>query len=249
MFEDYDDIPKVVKVMLGNGTEVSIPMTKPSKQKSVEPDKVKDYVHYGLEVGMTFSYFLQLVKYPDRQKMLSVLKMMMLHLRGHSINAKYPKEILRILVQQYSVMGLREACQVFQACFVNTHGKQDKNIPADLIQEWNVRECKKHIKHMYSNKVDANICHRTSALPSIHAIADKFDSEACTIIRSKKHVQKHNDEDELLLIQDMKMIKPFNHVSGRHYKEFKSIPKSLSEKVDGYLLHKWFCKKKMSLLI
>ena len=125
--------PEMVKVTLANGMEVNIPITETYKEKEVEPDKVKDYAHYSLEVGMTFTYFLQLVKNPDRNKMLSLLKMMMLQLRGLSINAKYPKEILRMLVQQYSVMGLREACQVFQACFVNIHGKPNEDIPADLV--------------------------------------------------------------------------------------------------------------------
>ncbi|CAC5383233.1 unnamed protein product [Mytilus coruscus] len=154
-----------------------------------------------------------------------------------------------MLVQQYSVMGLQEACQVFQACFINTTGKSDGNVPADLVQEWNVKECKKHIKHMYSNKLDANICNRTSALPSIHAIADNFDTEACTIIRSKKHTRKQNDEDELLLIQDMKKIRPFHYTSGRFYKEFNSIPRSISEKVDGQLLLKWFNKNRRTFFI
>ncbi|CAG2238691.1 unnamed protein product [Mytilus edulis] len=242
---------QVVKVTLANGIVLEIPMTTPEHDgnKENKPDKIKDYAHYGLEVGMTFIYFLQNVKNPERQKMLPLLKMMMIQLRGHSMNAKYPKEILRMLVQQYSVMGLQEACQVFQACFINTTGKSDGHVPADLVQEWNVKECKKHIKHMYSNKLDANICNRTSALPSIHTIADNFDTEACTIIRSKKHTRKQNDEDELLLIQDMKKIRPFEYTSGRSYKEFNTIPRSISQKVDGQLLLKWFNKNRRTFFI
>ncbi|XP_071133232.1 uncharacterized protein [Mytilus edulis] len=135
---------QVVKVTLANGIVLEIPMTTPAHDgnKENKPDKIKDYAHYGLEVGMTFIYFLQNVKNPERRKMLPLLKMMMIQLRGHSMNAKYPKEILRILVQQYSVMGLQEACQVFQACFINTMGKSDGHVPADLVQEWNVKECK-----------------------------------------------------------------------------------------------------------
>ncbi|VDI11762.1 Hypothetical predicted protein [Mytilus galloprovincialis] len=251
--DDQNDMGscQTVKVTLANGMVLEIPMTTPAhaENKENKPDKIKDYAHYGLEVGMTFIYFLQNVKKPNRNKMLPLLKMMMLQLRGHSMNAKYPKEILRMLVQQYSVMGLQDACQVFQACFINTTGKSDGHVPADLVQEWNVKECKKHIKHMYSNKIDANICNRTSALPSIHTIADNFDTEACTIIRSKKHTRKQNDEDELLLIQDMKKIRPFEYTSGRSYKEFNTIPRSIAQKVDGQLLLKWFNKNRRTFFI
>ena len=198
---------------------------------------------------MTFAYFLDLVKSPKREKMLALLKMMMVQLRGHSINAKYPREILRMLIQQYSVMGIQEACQVFRACFVNLHGKHDTNVPADLVQEWNVRESKKHIKHMFSNKQEANINNRTAALPSIHEIADNFDKEAGTVIRASRHQEKSNDMDELIIMDDMHILQPFSHVEGRYYHEFKNISKSLSQKVDGQKLHRWFLERKDSFMI
>ena len=48
-----------------------------------------------------------------------------------------------------SFLYLQEACQVFSASFVNLHGRNDSNFPADLVQEWNVKESKIHIKHMF----------------------------------------------------------------------------------------------------
>ena len=56
-------------------------MTEPIEMKNAnKPDKVKDYAHYSLEVGMTYAYFLKQVKSPDRQKKFALLKMMMLQL-------------------------------------------------------------------------------------------------------------------------------------------------------------------------
>lgn len=37
-------------------------------------------------------------------------------------------------------MGLHKACEVFEACFINTTGKSDWNVPEDLVQEWNEKE-------------------------------------------------------------------------------------------------------------
>lgn len=249
-FAEITEIQDTVEVTLENGERLFIPI--PIEQHTVtnqRPDKIKDYAHYGLEVGLTFSYFCHLVKSPVREKFLPLLKMMMVQLRGHAICAKYPKEILRMLVQQYSVMGLREACQVFSASFVNLHGKSDTNVPADLVQEWNVRESKKHIKHMFSNKQESNILHRTSALPSIHAIANNFDLEAGTIVRAKRHTEKNYDDEVQIIIEDLHDILPFKYTEGRYYEQFKHIPKSLSEKVDGQKLHKWFNKQKNSFLV
>ena len=127
---------------------------------------------------------------PNRRKMLALLKVMMLQLKARNPKAKYPREILRILVQQYSVMGLRDACQIFHACFVNLDGKVDERVPADLVQEWQVKESKSHIKHMFSNKSDSNIEHRTASLPALHACATNFDMQAGTIVRAKKNIKK-----------------------------------------------------------
>lgn len=116
---------------------------------------------------MTFIYLLDLIKTPDKERILGLLKMMLLQLKDHSTKGKYPLEILRHLVQQYSVMDLREACQVLHASFVNLHDKPDTHVPADLVQEWNVKLIKRHIKHMYSNKNDSNIQHCKAAIPDI----------------------------------------------------------------------------------
>jgi hypothetical protein len=151
-----------------------------------------------------------------------------------------------MLVQQYSVMGYREACQVFQSCFVNVHGKSDGNVPADLIQEWNVRECKSHIKHMFSNKSEANINNRTSAIAGIKAISSNFDKEIGTIVRAKKHRSKVDNEDICKMMNDLRAIQPFKHIEGRQYHSFKNIPKSLYKKVDGFELHEWFGRNKWS---
>ncbi|CAC5407911.1 unnamed protein product [Mytilus coruscus] len=222
------EINDYIELVLDNGQTILIPVAVSEiTYKQLKPDKVKDYAHYSLEVGLIFSYFLNLCKEPVREQFLPLLKMMMVQLRGHSINAKYPKEILRMLVQQYSVMGLQESCQVFCASFVNLHWRKDGNVPADLVQEWSVKESKKHIKHMFSNKENLTIEHTTSALPSIHKIASNFDVEVGTLVRAKRHKDKSYDDEICVIMEDLREILPFTHKEGRSYETFKNIPKSL----------------------
>lgn len=97
------------------------------------PDKIKDSSHHVLETGMIFYYFIELVKSSDRNRLLGLAKMMMLQLKSRNLKAKYPLELLRLLGQQYSLLPIQEACQVLQACFVNTKGRADSR----LICRWN----------------------------------------------------------------------------------------------------------------
>ena len=61
--------------------------------------------------------------------------MMMLQMKDCNIKAKYPRELLRMLVQQYSVIGLKDACQIFHACFDNVDGNEEGHAPAYLVQK------------------------------------------------------------------------------------------------------------------
>jgi hypothetical protein len=57
----------------------------------------------------------------------------------------------------------------FTGLFVNTHGQIDT--PADLQMEYLVKNVKKQIKHMYSNKTEGNIVTRTSVLSAMNEIS------------------------------------------------------------------------------
>ena len=245
-----EEVQETMFLKLENGEVIQIPHGKGEVLtiRDKKPDKVKDYGHLVLECGITFTYFLELVKNPNRQKMLALLKMMMLQLKGRNTKAKYPREILRMLVQQYSVIGLQDACQIFHACFVNKEGKEEGHVPADLVQEWQVRESKAHIKHMFSNKSEANIELRTAAIPGIHAIANNFDDQAGTIVRAKKHKEKDSKEDELKIMNDLRKLKPFKHTEGRVYQEFPRIPRSFLERLGNISLQTWFETNKLSFL-
>ena len=122
-----------------------------------EPDRVKNYHHSVLETGVMFAILLKFLKTPKRENILALFKMMMVVLRGCNIQAKYPYEILRMLMQQYALLPLREACNILYGCFVNLLGRRDTHIPADQYNEWVVKTQKKIIKKTYANKSYGNI--------------------------------------------------------------------------------------------
>ena len=232
---DAVDKTEFATATLTNGQGIYSPIGKIHKEtQTKKPDKIKDYSHHVLESGMTLRYFLLLQKTPDRKKMFGVLKMMMVQMKARNPKAKYPFEILRMLVQHYSLLPLKKSFQVFHACFVNTNGKTDGHVPADLQMEWIVKQQKEHIKHMFSNKAPEFIESKSSALPGIQSISNNFDNTCETVVRSKKHQRKEFSEDELNMMDDLRNVKSFHHQEGRSYESFKSIPRSQIKKLDGH---------------
>ena len=78
-----------------------------------------------------------------------------------------------MFIQQNSLLPLKEACQVFHSCFVNTKGFKDSHVPADMQMEWIVKCNKHHIKHMFSHQSKSNIESKSESLPGIDEISKK----------------------------------------------------------------------------
>ena len=210
-----------------------------------KPDHVNNCAHLVLELGMIYAYFLELCHTPDRCKLLGLLKMMMVVMKSNNSRAKYPLEILRLMVQQYSLLSQNIACMVLQSWFVNTSGKQKGYKPADLQMEHIVRIQKKHLHHMHSRKTVPNIHNRSSALAGMNDISNVFDRET-EVARTGTHTAKEADIDELSIMDDLHDLKPFNIIPGRKHNHFQGVPKSLLNMLDGAKFAQWFKNHKSS---
>lgn len=80
---------------------------------------------------MAFESLSLNVKIPHRERMLALLKYLMCILKGHNCKSKYALEILRFLCRQAS-MDLKSEHEIFYGLFVNSSGKSDSSIAADL---------------------------------------------------------------------------------------------------------------------
>ncbi|CAC5367708.1 unnamed protein product [Mytilus coruscus] len=217
-----------LKVRLANGKEVQLSPRLPEKNKETPPetDKVMNYGQMVMELGLLFKELLDVCKSPDQKKLLRLLKHGMTVFQAKSNNSKYAFEIYRFLNQQIGTLSEKEAAEVVQGMFVNTTGKPDGHIPADLQMEYVVKTIKKHIKHMYSNKSEQNVANHTKALSDVRDIAEHFDSITCVIVRSKKHKHKDASGDELMMIGDLRKLRPFKFEAGRYHSAFPYINKS-----------------------
>ncbi len=242
---------RFVTLPLGDGTYAKIPISTENVHLvgGDERDKVSDYGHLTLELGMLTEYFNKLTHTPDRDRFLALLKMWMVVLKANNNQAKYPLEILYTLMQQYSLLPKQEACLVLQLCFVNTHGRENTHRPADVIMEGNIKTYKKHIKHMYANKTHSNIEKRSSAIAGIQRIGANFDEQSQVVARTSKHSTRGVALDEMTIMDDLRRLRPFNKVPGRCHRHFKDIVPSMVQLFDAQKFRAWVYQHKKDVLL
>ena len=105
--------------------------------------------------------------------------------------------------------------------------------------EYLVRLTKRHIKHMFSNKTTTNITKRSRAIAGISDISENYDTESHLLIRAKKHSDISSDHDELRILEDLRLIRPFLSEVGREHNSFKNIPQSIVDNLVITEFRRW----------
>ncbi len=185
-------VTQYLEVTLANGNVTQIPVSKTRKLVRVD-DRVHKYGTLVLELGMVFEYLLLICHTPDRARLLAVVKMMVKIMKANNTNAKYPLDLLRLLVQQYSLLSQQEAHLSLQSCFVNLKGKENSHRPADHVMEGIIKEQKAMLKHMGSNRSAETIEKRSAAIPGIKKIAENYNNvtEVLKVRESKWSIVHH----------------------------------------------------------
>ncbi len=104
---------------------------------------VKNYGYCILEAGYTEQYLFEVTKYPDHDNLLPIFKMMMFQMKAKNPRAKYPLELMRLLVQHYSLLPMKQTCQVLHSLFVNNSGEYEY-IFEHKVMEWGVKTNTSH---------------------------------------------------------------------------------------------------------
>lgn len=207
-----------------------------------------DYVHcYGnlvVEIGLIYINLCDIVKCPNRERLLTLMKYLLLLFKGHSNNSKYALEILRFLGQQVSLLSEQKAAETCYGLFVNT-GKTI--VPADLQMEHLVRLTKGHLRAMCSNVTDKSLMKRSSAFFGMDEITKNFDSETSVVTRAQKHKMLSSVEDELKIVKDLREVRPFLDIPGRRADSFRKQPKHPITKLNLDDLTLWIEKHKTLL--
>ena len=243
-FFTFTEVGIVLNLLLPSGKKIEaiIPAKEKMHGQSAITDGVQSYAKRLLELGLLFKDMLDATKLPERQRWLRVFKLSMLFFKNHRNKSKYAYEIMRLLVHQVCILTEKAACEEFYGLFVNTNGHVDGHIAADQRMEYLVKEEKEHIKHMFSNKTEKNINMRSCAIAGMHDIALNFDLASGVVVRTQKHKDKSSAADEIILLEDLRRLRPFKEKSRVHSK-FGTIRPSGVDGIDIQHYHNWIKQK------
>ena len=200
------------------------------------PDTIFNYSNILVELGLVFLELCDIVKNPNRQRLITCMKYLMIIMKSHNNKSKYALEILRFLCQQFALLNERSASEVVYGLFVNTG---NTIIPADLQMEHLVKLTKGHLRSMCSNVTDSSLVKRSSTFYGMNEISQVFDKETGVTMRAQKHKHISSKEDEIRIISDLKSIQPFTKVPGRQATGFKKHPKHPLTKLNVLDFIKW----------
>ena len=181
----------------------------------------------------------------NRDRVIRTCRALLLVLRGDSTKSKYADEVLRFLMQQTALLSEKRAVEVFFGMVVNTAGKSNSYFPADLRCEYLVKTVKDYIKHLTSNKNEANIEKWTGILAMLEESVHTFDVEAGTCRRSGKHTTPSAQRDEEIMGNDLRDVQPFHYRPGREINNATSLKFKMSmlQSLDYVSHHKWISKR------
>ena len=247
--EHTDIVTTPLQLVLQDGSTIVIHVQqrKKTQVQQAEYDRVKHYAHTVLELGLLYMQFLDVIKVPDRNRLLTTFKYMMQVFKANNSRSKYALEILRFLCHQQSSYSLQTAHRAVYGLFVNTGGKIDSHIPADLQMEHIIRKVKKLYKATGPNNAEGAVIKKSRALAAMDQISEHYDLSSGVIVRANRHKKKSAQEDELKLINELKETKPFKGQQGRSFDKFPNITAPLhgSLKEEDYSAWINFHKKKL----
>jgi hypothetical protein len=212
-----------LELLLLNGQKSTVNILKKQKQSSLvaDYDRIKHYGHVVLQLGLIYMNFLDICKIPDRSRMICTFKYMLMIFNASNNRSKYALEILRFLCHQQSSYSLKVAHESFYGLFVNTEGKLNTHIPADLQMEHLIRKNKKLFKAAGPNNIENSIVKKSKAIAGLSAISENYDELGGVVVRVNRHKKKESHEDEMKLVSDLRTVRPFAAVMGRKFPKFE----------------------------
>ena len=119
-------------------------------------------------------------------------------------------EMLINILQCRVLLSEAEAHQCKWAATVNWNGGAGKNIEIDLFQENQNCEVKKLIKAMGANKTKKAIGRASQASGGVTKVVEAFESQVRMARKSSTHTHKSATTDEVLILHDLRSLRPFN---------------------------------------
>ena len=204
---------------------------------------------YGLNVIELTVFLMQLIdtcKEGDGERSMINKKRLLMYFKSSSSFQNYSIEMFTSIAQVEALVSEEMAHRLTWGRFVNWHGGAGKNIACDMAQEICNRTSKDVVRGMGANKTRKAMMRASKASAGVFQIVQ----QVCNTTKIKKSSQAHthkNNDDEILMLQDLQKLKPFEMNPGRCHLNFKNMQVSLTSTVDIAKLFSWLEKHKKQI--
>ena len=173
-------------------------------------------------------------------------KRLLLYFKSGSLN-NYSVEMFTAIAQIEALASDEMAHRLTWGRFINWHGGLGKNIACDMAQEICNRVSKGVVREMGPNKIPKAMTRASKAAAGLQQIVQRMSNTLH--LKNVSHVHSHSSskEDEMLMVSDLRKLKPFNRKPGRCHPTFKLMEVSPTSVVDMKGLFTWLEKHKKQI--
>lgn len=170
-------------------------------------------------------------------------KILLLYFKSANFH-NYALEMFTSIAQIEAIVSEEMAHRLTWGRFVNWHGGKGRNIACDMAQEICNRVSKDVVKAMGPNKTPKAMMRASKAAAGIQQIVKRVNEISDVTRVSQAHSHECSTEDEMLMLKDLRKIKPFERKPGRKHAHFEKIQVSPTSGIDMKNLFIWLEKHK-----
>lgn len=195
-----------------------------------EHDQVRAYAREVFSLGILLFEMKDSIHEGDGERLMLVWKFLLLVFRA-SQKIKYSLEALLLLLQHDLLLPPRLKMQLKYSRFINTKGKEGKNISADLHLE-HINKVVKSAMHSQSSNLTSTAIVRTGKCTGLLLkIAEQFDQTSNYHTLSDSHSDGKTAKDINRLIDQLRHVDVFANIPYRKHENFKTLKCSLTSSV------------------
>ena len=234
--ERRDVLKKVCKQVVDSFVKFSF-----NDDQSSNDDHVLKYAQQILSLGCFYLELCDAVKEGDGERVLRCWKYL-LPIFLASGRTNYSREVLSMLYQHKYGLSQRCSHELLYGRFINVHGRQGKNIPADLHMEHLNRIAKDAIRGLGANKSEKAIVRVGRTLGTVAPVLQSFDDENDVLSLSGCHNVRQCKKDVAIVAGILHSSNVFHRIPNRLHNTFPQ-PRDVLHYKSKEDTVQWMCQK------
>ena len=202
-------------------------------------DGIFGYACKLLSIGLFYREYCDGIREGDGLRVLRCWRYLFLIFRATG-RKNYAFEAFNMLVLYQFILSPRQSCQLLWSRFVNVHGVQGKNIPADLFMEHLNRLCKNAVENLGANKTEKAIQRVGKVIGVLETVISNYDNLYNVTGSSGRHKRQSCEKDVALVLEEItKRSHVFSVQPGRSHSCFKTVNVNIIGNINLKDLQKW----------